>query len=127
MSPELRAKIDAIEAKFGGQVGPPPEPGDPESRESKAQLERIMRVLRRKPKPAKPRVVVEEGRVVAEAEVEVSPRDPNWREGLRPGFVTINQEWLEREWRAARAQEEWDRRRRAEIDPVGLGHWGPRR
>jgi hypothetical protein len=102
MSPELRAKIDAIEAKYGAP------------KEHRKAVER---------QQARPRVVVEAGKVVAEAEVEVSPRDPNWREGPRPGFVTIDLERVEREWRAARAEEEWDRARRAELDPYNLGLW----
>jgi hypothetical protein len=58
---------------------------------------------------ARPKVVAEEGRIVREAEVQVSPADPNWREGPRPGFVVIDQVALEREWRAARRAEEWNR------------------
>jgi hypothetical protein len=88
MSPELRAKIDAIEAKYGAP------------KEHRKAVER---------QQARPRVVVEEGRVVRDAEVQVSPADPNYRQGPRPGFVVINQEVLEREWRAARRAEEWNR------------------
>jgi hypothetical protein len=99
VSPELRGKIDAIEAKYA--------------------------VPKAKPKPAK--LVAEEGKVVANAEVQVSPRDPNWREGPRPGFVTINTEVAERQWFADRAAAQAEAAHRAMLDPVGLGHWGPRR
>jgi hypothetical protein len=67
-----------------------------------------------RPKP-KPKVIANEGEVVRDAEVQVSPKDPNYRgseEGVvrvrRSDFVTINMELWE-------AQQE-DKR---------VGHWGP--
>ena len=77
------------------------------SPEIEADVRRIMGRPKAKAKPAK--LVAEAGRVVAEAEVEVSPRDPNYREGPRPGFVTINVEAFEQQWRADRGAEEWNR------------------
>jgi hypothetical protein len=77
-----------------------------------------------KPKPAK--LVAEAGRVVAGAEVQVSPADPNYRPGPRPGFVTIDLDRVEREWFAARAAERADAAHRAELDPYNLGIWGRR-
>jgi hypothetical protein len=69
---------------------------------------------------ARPKVVVEEGRIVREAAVQVSEADPNYRQGPRPGFVVINQEVLEREWRAARAAEEWNREEAAGVSGRAL-------
>jgi hypothetical protein len=106
MSPELRAKIDAIEAKYGAP------------KEHRKAVER---------QQARPKVVVAGGEVVGSAEVEVSPRDPNWREGPRPGFVTVNLEAAERQWWADRAAARAEAEHRRWLDPVGLGHWGPRR
>jgi hypothetical protein len=102
---KLDAEFDAILAKHGY--------GTRAYRDAKAR------------QAARPRVVVAGGE--ASAEVKVSPRDPNWREGPRPGFVVINMEALEREWHGARQREEWDRAQRAHLDPYNLGHWRPGR
>jgi hypothetical protein len=104
MSPELRAKIDAIEAKYGG--------GPKEYRQAvRAQA-------------ARPKVVVESGKVVAEAEVRVSEADPNWRP---KGWVTVNLEAADRQFQANEAQRRADAAHREWLDPYSLGHWGPRR
>lgn len=103
---ELDAKLDAILARHGY--------GTRAYREAKRRQQE------------RPKVVVEAGRFVREAEVQVSPSDPNYRQGPRPGFVVINQEALEREWHAARQAEAWDRKRRADLDPYNLGLWGRR-
>lgn len=78
-----------------------------------------------KPKP-KPKVIANEGEVVRDAEVQVSPKDPNYRgsdDGMvrvrRPGFVTINIEL----WQAQQADKRETRRIRRELDPARLGHW----
>ena len=106
MSPELRAKIDAIEAKYGAP------------KEHRRAVER---------QAARPKVVVAGGEVIAEAEVRVSEADPNYRAGPRPGFVTVNLEVAERMWLADRAQARAEAEHRRWLDPVNLGHWGPRR
>jgi hypothetical protein len=79
-----------------------------------------------KPKP-KPKVVVNEDGVVHDADVRVSPADPNYRgsdEGLvkvrRSDFVTINMPL----WEEQQAAKREERRRRRAIDPYRLGHWG---
>src|SRR5215472_4179790 len=78
-----------------------------------------------KPKP-KPKVVVSEDGVVRDADVRVSPADPNYRgsdEGVvrvrRTDFVTINMEL----WEAQQEQKREDRRIRRSLDPFRLGHW----
>jgi hypothetical protein len=77
---------------------------------------------------ARPKVVAEAGKVVGEAEVRVSEADPNYRpQAPRPGFVTVNVEVAERMWLADRAQAREEAEHRRWLDPVGLGHWGPRR
>jgi hypothetical protein len=79
------------------------------------------------PKPkAKPKAVVNDGKVVRDADVRVSPADPNYRgseEGVvrvrRNDFVRINMELYEEQQRLKRE----DRLRRRMIDPFRLGHW----
>src|SRR5262249_39860408 len=78
-----------------------------------------------KPKP-KPKAVVDDGEVVRDADVRVSPADPNYHisdEGVvrvrRRDFVRINMELYEAQCEAKRE----DRLRRREIDPFRLGHW----
>ncbi|PWT77880.1 MAG: hypothetical protein C5B60_02015 [Chloroflexi bacterium] len=78
-----------------------------------------------KPKP-KPRAVVNEGQVVRDADVQVSPADPNYRrsdEGVvrvrRKDFVTVNMALYEQQQELKRE----DRLRIREIDPFRLGHW----
>jgi hypothetical protein len=78
-----------------------------------------------RPKP-KPKVVVSEEGVVRDADVRVSPADPNYHgsnEGVvrvrRNDFVTINMELYE----AQQQQKREDRIRRKMIDPFRLGHW----
>jgi len=78
-----------------------------------------------RPKP-KPKVVVSEDGVVRDADVKVSPADPNYHgseEGVvrvrRADFVTINMELYEAQQQAKRDE----RMRRREIDPFRLGHW----
>jgi len=78
-----------------------------------------------KPKP-KPKVVTTEDGVVRDADVRVSPVDPNYRgsnEGVvkvrRSDFVTVNMEL----WEAQQQAKREDRRLRRAIDPFRLGHW----
>jgi hypothetical protein len=83
--------------------------------------------LKPRPKP-KPKVVVNEERVVRDADVRVSPADPNYRgseEGVvrvrRSDFVTINMAV----WEAQQEDKREARRARRRLDPYRLGHWGP--
>src|SRR5262245_10033955 len=83
--------------------------------------------LEPKPKP-KPKAVVNGGEVVRDADVRVSPADPNYRqsdEGVvrvrRSEFVTVRIDL----WEEQQAIKREERRRRREIDPFRLGHWGP--
>jgi hypothetical protein len=79
------------------------------------------------PKPKlKPKVVVSEKGVVRDADVQVSPADPNYAgsdEGVvrvrRKDFVTINMEL----WEAQQQAKREDRLRRRALDPFRLGHW----
>jgi hypothetical protein len=83
--------------------------------------------LEPKPRP-KPKIVVNEEQVVRDADVQVSPADPNYRrsdEGMvrvrRNDFVTINMAV----WEAQQEDKREARRRRRALDPYRLGHWGP--
>jgi hypothetical protein len=90
-----------------------------------AELDELLGPL---PKP-KPKVVTrEDAGTIRDADVAVSRADknyPNSDEGIvrvrRPDFVTINiAAWEEQQrWKAE------DRRRRRELDPFRIGHWGP--
>ena len=78
-----------------------------------------------KPKP-KPKVVTNEDGVVRDADVRVSPDDPNYGrsdEGFvrvrRKDFVTINMDLYEAQQREKAAA----RRYRRALDPYRLGHW----
>jgi hypothetical protein len=89
-----------------------------------ALLEKALGLTPR-PKP-KPKVVTTEDGVVRDADVRVSPSDPNYREGnggvvrvRRDDFVKINMELYEEQQRLKRE----DRLRRRMIDPFRLGHW----
>jgi hypothetical protein len=91
-----------------------------------ALLEKALGLTPR-PKP-KPKAVVDDGEVVRDADVRVSPTDPNYRgsdEGVvrvrRSDFVTINME----AWEAQQRAKAEDRRLRRALDPYRLGHWGP--
>src|SRR6516225_3213003 len=88
-----------------------------------ALLERALG-LTPKLKP-KPKVVVNEEEVVRDADVRVSPADPNYRrsdDGIvrvrRSDFVTIRMDLYEEQMRRRRE----DRLRRRMIDPYRLGH-----
>ena len=80
-----------------------------------------------KPKP-KPKAVVDDGQVVRDAEVRVSPDDPNYGgsdEGVvrvrRSDFVTIRMDLYE----AQQREKAEARRMRRAMDPYRLGYWGP--
>jgi len=91
-----------------------------------AMLEKALG-LTPKPKP-KPKAVVDDGEVVRDADVRVSPADPNYR-GSDGGvvkvrsneFVRINMEV----WEAQQRQKREDRRLRRALDPCRLGLYGP--
>ena len=89
-----------------------------------AMLERALGLTPRPKEKAK--VVVNEDGVVRDADVRVSPADPNYHgsdEGVvrvrRKDFVTINMELYEAQQQLKRE----DRLRRRMIDPFRLGHW----
>src|SRR6516162_9705414 len=81
------------------------------------------------PRPrAKPRAVVDDGEVVRDADVRVSPADPNYRESdegvvrvRRSDFVTINIAV----WEEQQAAKREERRLRRALDPCRLGLYGP--
>jgi hypothetical protein len=89
-----------------------------------AMLERALGLTPRPKEKAK--AVTDEGEVVRDADVRVSPADPNYHgsdEGVvrvrRSDFVTINMELYEAQQQLKRE----DRLRRRMIDPFRLGHW----
>jgi hypothetical protein len=91
-----------------------------------ALLEKALGLTPR-PRP-KPKAVVDDGEVVRDADVRVSPSDPNYRgsdEGVvrvrRSDFVRINIEV----WEAQQRQKREDRRLRRALDPCRLGLYGP--
>jgi len=99
MTPERKAQLFAeLDAEFGIAPSPTPE-------------------------PPRPKLVAEEGRVVAPAEVRVSPADPNWRYGTN-GFVRIDMEAYERQRLQREADAEREAARRRELDPCNLEIWG---
>ncbi len=82
----------------------------------------------------KPKVVARNDLgTIRDADVPVSRADPNTNgqarvvQVRRPDWVTINFEALDQQMRAThRAYDAAERRqRRDELDPFGLGHWGP--
>jgi hypothetical protein len=80
------------------------------------------------PPRKKPKVVTNEGEVVRDALVRVSPSDPNYpksEEGevrvRRADFVTVRIDLWEEQQRAKRE----DRLRRRALDPYRTGIWGP--
>jgi len=90
-----------------------------------AELEQITG-LSSKPARSKPKVVVKDDKPVADADVVVSPADPNAasaRDGVvrvrRPDVVTINYDEAERRF----AQREAAAEARACHDPYRLGLW----
>src|SRR5262249_23241649 len=90
-----------------------------------AALEKLMG-LTPDMKPKRLKAVVNDGEIVRDADVRVSPSDPNYKgseEGVvkvrRRDFVTIRLDLWEEQQRAKRD----DRLRRREIDPFRMGHW----
>jgi len=76
----------------------------------------------------KPKVVVSDGRVVRDADVVVSPRDPNaWHDKATSIQVRRpDPEWLgdaEKQLIAQHRQRSANARLRQEADPFGYGHW----
>ena len=77
--------------------------------------------------PPKPKVVSSEAVIVRDADVKVSPDDPNYArsdEGIvrvrRNDWVTVRVDL----WEEQQRQRREERRRRRELDPFRLGHWG---
>lgn len=118
--------------------------------ERKAEVEaRIDEILgpRPKPQPPKPKVVVADDVVVRDADVVVSPADPNAKHRgdmgvrvrratpaaaepplppMRPGEVRIDMGRAQLQWEIDRADRLAERARRRQLDPFDYGHWGPR-
>ena len=76
----------------------------------------------------RPKVVVSEGRAVRDADVVVSPADPNARNAVdgaisvrRSDVVTINMAVAEHQWELCQQQRARDRL----LDPCRLGLYGP--
>src|SRR5438874_655857 len=104
MTPERKAELEAMVEAY---LGPPPP----------------------KPKPPRPKVVVSDGVAIRDADVVVSPKDPNARRGdagvvsvRRFDRVTIDMAVAEVQWWDRKAQADADVRRRREADPFGMGH-----
>jgi hypothetical protein len=94
MTPEAKAKLFAeLDAEFG---------------------------RRRLPKP---KVVAEEGRIVRDVDVQVSPADYNFRGSGPQGFVRIDYAAYERQRAFAEEDARREAKRRREIDPFDYGHW----
>jgi hypothetical protein len=82
----------------------------------------------------KPKVVADAGVVVRDADVVVSPVDPNARARAATGVRVRRQppaespmaSMLRREVERRYWEREADRQRHRMLDPFGLGHWGPR-
>ena len=119
--------------------------------ERKAEVEALLDEIlgpEPKPQPPKPKVVVSDAVVVRDADVVVSPIDPNaQRRGgdtgvrvrratpmpaepplppMRPGEVRIDLGAAQRQWEIERSMQAADRAQRRSLDPFGYGHWGPR-
>ena len=83
------------------------------------------------PKPIpKPKVVVSDKRVIRDADVVVSPKDPNAKRGKaetvrvrRPD--TFAPSVIDAQWWDRQQSQTADRQRRRDADPFNLGHWGP--
>jgi hypothetical protein len=114
--------------------------------ELEAELDEILGPATPKPKVSprakvvvglgQPKVVADDGVVIRDVNVMVSPADPNAQRGsATAGVVRVRRSppaesplalmlrvEAERQW--------WDReakrQRQRMLDPVGLGHWGPR-
>jgi hypothetical protein len=91
-----------------------------------ALLEKALGLTPR-PRP-KPKVVVNEEEVVRDADVRVSPADPNYR-GSDGGVVRVRRtDWVTVRvdlWEAQQAERTEERRRRRALDPCRLGLYGP--
>lgn len=82
------------------------------------------------PKP-KPKVVASDGAVVRDADVIVSPKDPNATDGKasvvqvrRADYVGINMPTADAQWWANLQARAEHRRLRTAADPFNFGHWG---
>jgi hypothetical protein len=83
------------------------------------------------PKPPKPKVVASDGVVVRDADVVVSPKDPNARSGRatpvhvrRPEYVTVDMATADRRWWENLQAQEERKRLIKQADQSNMGHWG---
>jgi hypothetical protein len=101
--------------------------------ERKAQLEAELDAILGPPPLPKPKVVVSDGVVVRDADVQVSPADRrNSQHGRveivrvrRADCVTINMAEAERQWWLIDQDQAEKRQRSRQLDPHKLGLWGP--
>jgi hypothetical protein len=107
--------------------------------EQKAEIDAKLDAIFNKPIRPKPKVVTSDGDVVRDANVVVSPADPNAKHGadgvvsvrapepqwLRHDTVRINMQLAERQWEDRQRDEARDRQGRQQLrqsDPMGV--WG---
>jgi hypothetical protein len=96
---------------------------------SRAEVKAIIEEIWGPPPKPKPKVVTTEAGVVRNANVRVSPSDPNYAASdngvvkvrRSSDFVTIRMDLYEEQMRLKRE----DRLRRKALDPARLGIWGP--
>lgn len=115
MTPERKAEI---ERELEAMLGPKPKP-------------RVAPRPRITPEERRAKVVADQGRVVRNADVVVSPADPNARHRgearvvvRRPDVVTIDMAAAERQYWDRVHERERERQQRRALDPFGYGHWG---
>jgi hypothetical protein len=98
-----------------------------ERKMTKAQIEAWFDDLDKRRRPP-PKVVVKDDAVIRDADAHVSREDPN-HPGSDEGVVRVRRsDWVTVRMDLWEAQQEWkqeQRRRRRELDPFRLGHWGP--
>lgn len=127
MTPERKAEVEAL---LDDILGPEPQPVPALAT----------------PQPPKPRVVVEAGAVVRDADVVVSRSDVNAkrrggdtavsvRRGMpiesplppiKPGEVRVNMAAAEQQWWINERDRKAEHAKRRMLDPCNLGIWGPR-
>jgi hypothetical protein len=101
------------------------------SPERMAEIQAVLdEIIGPRPKP-KPKVVVSDGVPIRDADVVVSPKDPNARCGRaetvfvrRADYVAVNMSAADAKYHDNLRAQEDQRRLRKEADPIGMGHWG---
>jgi hypothetical protein len=117
----MRATIEEIKAELRAQgvsekqIERITQPAWKGERAAKELLEQVKAEAAKRPK-----LVIEDDRIVGSATVRVSESDPNYRP-LGQGFVTIRYDLAEQQ----RTEREAEKRHMREIDPFNIGLWGP--